>query len=103
MTLGATLFYFATLLFYLFAYRIEGQVKQEGLEGSEEHLARRRSQSAPIMQQLRALVDQNLESAPPKSPIGKASPHQERDPDQRAPDESGEVEGLRGQVITSVT
>jgi transposase len=53
-------------------YRVEGQVKQEGLEGSEEHLNRRQSQSAPIMQLVRALIDQNLESAPPKSPIGKA-------------------------------
>lgn len=53
-------------------YGIEGQVKLEGIEGSAEHLTRRQLQSASIMQQLRTIIDQNLESAQPKSPIGKA-------------------------------
>jgi transposase len=53
-------------------YKIESEVKKEGLQGSEIHAERRDTLSRAIMGRLETLIEENLKTAPPKSKIGKA-------------------------------
>ena len=53
-------------------YIIEDRAKERGILGTDEHLKLRQENSAPILEKLRAWLDEQQPLHPPKSQLGKA-------------------------------
>lgn len=58
--------------FILALYRVEHELEAEGLLGTDEHLARRKTRSKPVLKSFKKWLDEHQPNHAPKTPFGRA-------------------------------